>query len=219
MAVAGIVVDAVPGVEDVAAAPLKLHPQGAPEDVIKLLAGVVGKVDGGVLLLLRIGGHHQHRLALPPPEEIAHMVVGKTLPALDGQAPALADDAVEGELGGLPGDKLHRIHPQGLGAFHQEGVGEVVVALLQAGVFRRVHHAGGGHLLHGDAQNLPQAADALRDFKQLHFHRHNTSCFLSPSTQKDPSHGLWDGPNGSRYHPTCTARAAPLCRNPTIPGR
>ena len=170
MAVAGIVVDAVPGIQNVGAAPLKLDLQRALKDVIELLAGMVGKMDRGVLLLLRVGGHHQHRLALPSPEEVPHMVVGKALPAFDGQPPALADDAVKGELRGFSGDKLHRVHPQGLGALYQEGVGEIVVPLLQPAVLLRGDHAGGGHLLRGDAQNLPQAADPLGDFKQLDFH-------------------------------------------------
>ena len=155
-----VVVDAVAGAEDLRVRS-DLHLEHTGEHQVELVTGVGGQVDGLGLQILGIGIQHAVWL-----DELAAEHGGKAgdLDALlaGGQlALAGARDGIAGQAGGGAFQDLGHFHAEGQRALVQEGEGQILCAALQRAVFLGRQVGVCGHLLDGEAGDVPQLADAL----------------------------------------------------------
>ena len=133
MGTGGVILDTVSGTQ-IFDLIFKLDFESALEDVVKLLSGMGGKVDGVVLFLRR--SRHQKGICLTVLEQRGEVKIFKAAPPSDRHTPIFGvGHIVETEFGGIPCDKGAHIHAQLFGAAVNKCKGAVNFPSLMSNVF------------------------------------------------------------------------------------
>ena len=180
MAAAGVVHQAIAGAEFLDMIFVgEAHPAG--DDEIELLAGMVGKVDRLILLLLKIRGGDDERLGELVLEARGLVQVLETGAALDGQALPRTGERVAAQMRVLTRQDLDDVDAELLGAFVEEGEGQILLAGFLRSVFGKAASGRISHFLLGDVHILAKGANTPRDLFDVRLHER-----IPPSSLKRP---------------------------------
>ncbi len=142
----------------------------ARDDKVKLLALVAGQMHRHVLLLLQVRcGDHEGLGQLVA--EVRRLVqVFKASAALDGQALIRTGKRIACQVRILACEQLDHVDAELIGAFVQEGKGEILLARLLGGILGGGTTGSLGHLLQGEVHILSQRANTPRHLFDIRLH-------------------------------------------------
>ena len=147
----------------------------AGDDVVELLALMVGKVDGRVLLFLEVRRRHQEGLGQLVLEMRSLVQVLEARTALDGQALGGAGQRIARQMRILAGQKLDDVDAQTLRALVEERERQILLPRLLCGVLGHRAPRRVGHLLHGDIEVFAQRPNSPSHLFDVRLHARLTS--------------------------------------------
>ena len=162
----GVIVDGVPGVEDLLVFP-DLDLQGPFDDDVEFLPFVGGQLDvlpGGLFVIFHF---HVQRFGDTVLEGGGHVVVGHPVGVVDLLPFALSGDGVSGQRGGLPFDDVGDVYAQRQRASVNERKVQIVQTRFAGDVFRFGDAGFGCHIGRGVSFNFPQFPDSCGHFLDL----------------------------------------------------
>ena len=163
---AGIIVDAVPGAQNLAVL-AHLDLQVAADHDVAFLALVGGEGDVPALRVGVVLTVDVQRLRDFVLKGGGQAVIGHAVGLFDLLTLALAGDGVASQLGAGTLDDVGDIHVEGQGTAVDKGEGQVMKACLTGVVFLQGYVGEYRHLLGGEAHDLPQLTDTACHLMEL----------------------------------------------------